>query len=263
MRWANLATSSLKTVSARYQIYVSDDSLSGSPTAKYYLQDDFSWGVVNVPHTIETQISYITQIEVTTPVSPIAGTSYFYISIYTPKRTPDAGQQSELREVRLSPVQDSGNVEGEIHTFQRLTKPSAQIKDIKEVATGDNTTDLYYGTIYKTDSTTPTETWFRKGITEAKPILRIMGEELMRMNQLPTRVFSGGVYGYISYLSVLTINNQSGKYMILEYSYDTYLNRIEMRSRQILGDELSDQDTDGFYELTFDNGNVVKPTIRG
>ena len=90
-----------------------------------------------------------------------------------------------------------------------------------------------------------------------------MGEETMRMNQLPSRIFSGGVYGFISYLSVLEIENIDGLFMILEYSYDTKENQIQITARQIFGAELSDQAEDGFYTLTYDYGKTVEPTIKG
>ena len=251
-----------------YQVIASDDVIGGSPTATYYLQDDNTWGAVNVTHkklkTVVGSGSSLNATSFTTDAIPAAltGTVYFYIRFWTPYQLGSPEGQTILNSASLAINPDSvesSNLEGEFHTFQRTTKPSAQVKNIKEVATGDNSSDVYVGTIYKADGTTPTETWFRNGITEAKPILRIMGEETMRMNQLPTRIFSGGVYGFISYLSVLEIDGLDGLFMILEYSYDTKENRIEMTSRQILGNELTDID----YELTFDYGNTVKPTIVG
>jgi hypothetical protein len=151
------------------------------------------------------------------------------------------------------------DLKGEFHTVQREDKPSSKVDDIKEVATGDNVSDIYEGTIYKTDALTPTETWNRKGFVESKPILQIMGEEKLRLNSLPTRVFSGDVYGYFNYLSVLTIDGLDGLFMPIKYSYDTKFNIINAESKQIFGDELIDID----YQKTFDYGNVVKPTIIG
>ena len=158
-------------------------------------------------------------------------------------------------------------IEGEFHTVQRIKSasftPSANIKDIKEVFTGDSASDLYVGTLYKADGNTPTISWFRSGITEAKPILQIMGEETLRLNASTSRLFYGGVFGYFSYLSRVTINGVSGIYMATKYSYDTQLGIINAELMQIYGDELDDQDEPDFYQLTYDRGEVVTPTIIG
>lgn len=261
------------TVVLQYEIYYSDTVLPDGGADIYWLQADETWGAVGVQYTWEnTDTQFTTIIEHTVPTKPIGGTMYFYISIYSPVEGPTASHDTELVEVRTSPSNEASgssqnDVIGEFHTFQRTTQPSAQIQTIKQVATGDNEPDLYVGTIYENDETTPTETWFRAAFpSEEKPILQIMGEELMRMQQLPSRLFSGDVYGYISYLNVISINGIStndipNQFMILEYSYNTYANIISMVMRQIFGDELSDQEDDGFYEQTTDYGETVKPTI--
>lgn len=248
-----------------YKIFISDLVLPDGAADIYYLQDDGDWGAVGVDNLLTfsgTSTGNNIIINHITPSKPvaIAGDGYLYVSIYNPVATGAIGTEFMiLNEVRVSPVQEDASVIGEFHTFQRTTKPSATVKQLKTVATGDNEADVYVGTIYKADTSTATETWFRNGISEAKPILQIMGEEQMRMNQNPTRIFSGDVYGFISYLNVLTIDNQDGLWMILEYSYDTRENLISMVSRQILGDELIDL----LYTQTTDYGNTVRPTIVG
>jgi hypothetical protein len=156
-------------------------------------------------------------------------------------------------------TESPSNLKGEFHTVQREDKPSSKVDDIKEVATGDNPSDVYEGTIYKTDEITPTETWNRKGVVESKPILQIMGEETMRMSQLPARVFSGDVFGYFNYLSTVTIDGVDGIFEPIKYRYDTKANVIAAEFRQMYANELTDID----YEKTFDYGNTVKPTIIG
>ena len=253
-------------VKARYKIYVGDKPLPDGTANVYYLQDDLTWGVVNDPeHILESAITRGTKLEITTPPVPFTGNSYLYIGIHTPYRTPFELGESELRFLTVSPSENSfgSPKNGEFHTFKRISKPSAQVKDIKEVATGDNPTDIYLGTTYKSDQLTPTETWNRKGFTEEKPLLRIMGEETMRMHQLPTRVFSGDVFNYLDILSVISIEDVDGRFMINEYSYNTRQNTTSLKMRQVLGAELSDQDDDKFYETGTDYGNTVKPTIEG
>ena len=109
----------------------------------------------------------------------------------------------------------------------------------------------------------PTETWNRKGFVETKPLLQIMGEETMRMSQSPAKVFSGDVFGYFDYMSVVSIDGYAGlKFMPIAYSYNTRTNITSVTFRQIYGAELADQGVDGFYVKSFDYGNVVKPTIK-
>ena len=86
-----------------------------------------------------------------------------------------------------------------------------------------------------------------------------MGEETLRLNAKPSRVFTGDVYGYFNYLSVISIDNLEGVYMPMKYSYDTKNNIISGEFKQIYGDELDDID----YLKTYDYGSTVKPTIKG
>lgn len=153
----------------------------------------------------------------------------------------------------------TNNIEGEIHTFERTVNPSSRIPKTKQVITGDSDLDIYEGTLYKADGITPTETWYRKGITEAEPILDIMGAETMRMNANTMRIFSGDVFGYFNYLSAITIDGRAGKFGVTKYSYDTYANVISMTIKQMFSAELTDLE----LQIQLDYGNVVEPTIKG
>lgn len=174
-----------------------------------------------------------------------------------PGGTPDG--DVFIKELSFSPIINEGNLKGENHTFQRTNKPSSKIKDIKTVYTGDNTSDIYEGAIYKSDETTPTQNWLRIGYAESKPLLRIMGENRMRMSSRPLKEFKGSVYGYFPYLSVVTIDNVSGLFMAIEYVYSALENKVEVTFKEILNLELSDIS----YQLDLDYGEVVQPTIRG
>ena len=192
--------------------------------------------------------------------NPLPESGNVSITIFQPFASNGIGSVF-LSEVSLINISETPlDLKGEFHTVQRTTKPSAKVENTKEVATGDNEADIYEGTIYKTNSLTPTDFWSRKGfeLTDIdKPLLQIMGEETLRMSQLPARVFSGSVFGYYNYLSVITIDGLSGVYMPIKYNYDTKNNIITSDFRQIYGDELVDID----YKKTFDYGNTVKPTI--
>lgn len=157
------------------------------------------------------------------------------------------------------------NKKGENHTFQIIDKPSSKIKDVKTVFNGDDVSDFYIGTIYKADESTPTSQWKRLGYGRQVPILRIMGEERMKMYAKPLRVFSGDVYGYIDYLSVIAIDGISNTlFMPIEYEYNAKTNITKLKLKQILNNLLPDSTYLGIdYELTYDYGNVVEPTIVG
>jgi len=162
--------------------------------------------------------------------------------------------------IDIVPAGTDQEKEGENHTFQRTLKPSSKIKDIKKVFNGDDESDIYVGTIYKADETTTTEFWTRFGAAETKPLLQIMGEERMKMYSKPLQVYKSDVYGYFNYLSLVTINGLTGKFMPTTYSYDALSNITSLELMEVLNtDILSDVD----YQLTFDYGNVVEPTIKG
>jgi len=199
--------------------------------------------------------------EVVTPRVPDDGD--IHVMIFEPniRNAPYHGGYFDVKKSALS-LSIEGREQGEFHDFQRLTKPSARVDTVKEVISGDNDGASYAGTLYENwlnVQNIPTTDWKRKGITEAKPILQIMGEEMMRMNPTPSRVFSGDIFGYIDYLSVISIDGLQGKWMIIGYSYDTLRNITSLKLREIFNAELPDLD----YEFTLDYGNVVKPTIVG
>ena len=162
--------------------------------------------------------------------------------------------------IDIVPAGTDQEKEGENHTFQRTLKPSSKIKDVKEVFNGDDESDIYVGTIYKADQITTTDKWTRQGAQETKPILQIMGEERMKMYSKPLQVYKGDVYGYFNYLSLVTINGLTGKFMPTTYSYNALSNITSLELMEVLNTDIL---SDVLYELTFDYGNVVEPTIKG
>ena len=151
------------------------------------------------------------------------------------------------------------NKVGEFHTVQRKNKPSSLIKANNTVYNGDNDKSVYVGAIFKDDLTTNTSKWFRRGTFESKPILQIAAEEELRIQQKPMIDFFGDIKGEMPYLSAITINNIQGKFMPIEWDYDTVRNVCTVRYLELYSEELNDID----YVFTFDYGNTVKPTIKG
>ena len=227
----------------------------------YYLNNDGEW--VSSTAFISANIQK-TQIDfrLTSNNMPINGS--VNIEIWRPKvlfSISGSVDKVLLSKCGFSPAgQELDDIKGENHTFQRTLKPSSKIKDIKTVFNGDNESDTYAGAIYKADQTTTTDLWTRQGAQETKPLLQIMGEDRMKMYSKPLQVYKGDVYGYFNYLSLVTINGLTGKFMPTTYSYDALSNITSLELTEVLNtDILSDVE----YELTFDYGNVVEPTIKG
>ena len=232
-------------------------------TSTYYLSDNGGWF---------TSLTYITTRATLAPVTttiksaeyPISGDISF--EVYTNKvfeepgysGTPHYTEIVSYSEIRIFP-NENDTVEGENHTVQIENNPSTKIKDTIEIFNGDNVRDRFVGTIYKTDLVTTTSTWFRLGITEAKPIIQIMAEEILRINAAPAKIFSGDVFGFVSFFSVVTINNLTGKFFPIESSYNAIKNTTTLKLIEVFTAEIADID----YELTYDYGNVVEPTIKG
>ncbi len=243
----NTETTSVEVTRPKIQVTVDDG------TTTYYLGSNGAWF---------TNVQYLKIRTIKSEGYPVDGDvswTVFTNDVFIPPGDPSANNESvKYNGIRVFPNEITNKL-GEFHTVQRSDKPSSNIKDVKEIFNGDNIEDRYVGAIYKTDQTSPTDTWFRAGISEAKPILRIMVEDTLRMSASPARVFSGDIYGYMPYLSAITISGVTGLFMPLSYSYDTKANIISLKLRQIFGAELTDID----YEMTFDYGKTVKPTIIG
>lgn len=151
------------------------------------------------------------------------------------------------------------NKQGEFHTVQRKNKPSSIVKANNTVYNGDNDKIVYLGAIFKEDLMSNTSKWFRRGTFESKPLLQIAAEEELRIQQKPMIDFYGDIKGEMPYLSAITINNIQGKFMPIEWDYDTVKNVCTVRYLELYAEELDDID----YVPTFDYGNTVKPTIKG
>ena len=191
---------------------------------------------------------------VSTP--PIEGDIHFYFNHpqvnFGVNPSQPVGVYLDFREISAENTNDpiNSDVKGETFTFQRTINPSSNTAKTKEVFTGDSFFDIYEGSLYKNDGITPTETWARDGITESVSILVIMGGEMMRMNASTVRIFSGDIYGFFDYMSVVSIDGKSGLYGVTKYSYDTKQNIISVELTQLYGDELLGFNFRGRFRLT-------------
>ena len=192
------------------------------------------------------------------PISGNAVIELYSVKFLDEKFVGDFRPVVEFNIVDFLPA-NTETLQGEFHTVQRKTKPSSLIKANKTVYNGDRTSKEYIGDIFKQDKVTTTSLWNRKNTYEQFPLLRIVAENALRIAQKPLLVFIGDVYGELPYLSVISINNIQGKFMPIEWEFDTVRNVGKVKLLELYAEEINDID----YELTFDYGNTVKPTIKG
>jgi len=227
----------------------------------YYLKKDGSWTtsptfiIIKVEQTgSRANFDYTISAQET----PISGDIYAEIYRSEVESYFYAYYPIEITDFNIIPnLAGLGGVVGEFHTVSRIEKVSSIVKENKTVYNGDNAGVIYLGAIFKDDETTPTSTWSRRGSFESYAILRIAAEEELRINQKPLKLFSGSTFGYVPYLSIISINNISGKFMAIDYSYDTAKNITTFKLLELYSEEIQDI----LYKFALDYGNSVKPTI--
>jgi hypothetical protein len=230
-----------------------------------YLQKDGSWSSSStyIDFTLPIDNTFIYEIK----TEPIPFDGSIYIELYTPSPISfnnDYTVRCLITESTLKVTDSLGELKGEIHTFQRTDNSSSKIAETKEVFNGDINSALYSGTIYGMDETTPTDIdWYIDSpFVFRKPILRIMGEERMKMYEKPLKVFKGDVYGYIDYLSVISINNITGWFMPIEWNYDASKNITKLKLKEILNlNPFLTSYPNITHSVILDNGDVQDPTI--
>ena len=193
---------------------------------------------------------------------PIAGN--IEVNLYVAKsgttiQNPINATISEYHTVDIVPTVENKPEVGEFHTVERANKISTIVKDNKVVYNGDNAGIVYIGAIFKENGIDTTSLWNREKEFTSKPILQIAAEEELRISQKPLKKFTGSTFGYLRYLSVIKIDSITGKFMPIEYSYDTFSNISTIKSLELFSAEISDL----VYNKTSDFGSVVKPTIKG
>ena len=167
------------------------------------------------------------------------------------------GSTTLIKALDIIPSQSSNKaIEGEFHTVERANRVSSIVKPNQTVYNGDNPSQVYNGTIFD-ENLDPTALWSRKNSALKQPLLQIAAEEELRIAQRPTKIFRGDFYGYIPYLSLVTINNIA-KFMFLEWSYNTSTNVTTAKQLELFVADVPDI----VYKYSIDYGNTVKPTIK-
>lgn len=259
-----ITESNLKTGTSRTLIKL----VGGSGTR--YLYPDGSWQ--SSQRFLGVFLQFNEEYNYRIDSAPLPFDGDVFIEIWTPSNssniTPDRDVEYLITRSFIAPSNDLGLIKGEIHTFQRISKPSSKIGETKEVFNGDSPSELYVGTIYKADEVTPTSLWNFSSTGELinyATILQIMGLERMKMYAKPLKVFKGDVYGFIDFLSVVTIDNIDGLFVPIEYKYNASDNITTLKMKEILNYGLPNSTfSDIEYNLQINNENqVVEPTIKG
>ena len=222
----------------------------------FWADDDGTWK--NTDTFINRVVDGISTETWTLKTEPVPNNCNVYVAIYNVAAGSSTPKLAEIQSCKLINNFNYDGRIGEFHTVTRAVSPSSIVKNNQEVYNGDSIDQIFIGAIYKSDKTSLTTIWTRKDKLEEKSLLRISAEDDMRIQQKPIKCFSGSFFGEIDYLSIIEINNVSGLFMFVEYSYDTDSNITTGKLQQFYIDEVADLN----YALTFDYGKTVKPSIR-
>jgi hypothetical protein len=192
-------------------------------------------------------------------------------------------EYGNLRINRFSIKAKQLNVEGESFTAIRSEeendrsrrKSTAVVEEAEDIFVGDNKSDIYNGSIEDFQSLN-TIYWSKKtvnGTIDTKkrfPLLNWLVRDRLQISSGNSLTFSGGVYGYLPYLSVILIDNiglpiqnpvKLHRFMTTQYSYDLSKNIISVNYDRIFQINI-DEDV-SVNGPTLEGSKVVRPLIRG
>lgn len=229
----------------------------------YYLKSNGVWSTDSSNYlTFQLTFNQVFSYEIQSNPLPIDGN--VKMQLYQPRESSGGSTPTvyhQVNEFTIVTIDELGDLKGEIHTFQRIANPSSKIANNTEVLNGDSESSLYSGTIYQGDKITPTTEWNRLNIRKVA-LIRLMGEDKMKMYGKPLQVFRGSLMGYVDYLSVININNITGKFTPIEWSYDCKNNITTIKNKEILNNDLGGVNfNDVDYKITLDYGENENPTI--
>ena len=128
---------------------------------------------------------------------------------------------------------------------------------------GDNASDIYIGAI-EDENENLTRLWAKSNInvvdpSDIRPLLEWLSRDRLTISSGNSTIFSGGIYGYLEYLSQLSIDNIDGVFMTTSYNYDISNGLIDAKHVRIFNDDIEE---DVLYEFNYEDANVVRPTIE-
>jgi hypothetical protein len=263
-------------------------TLIGDSGVRYYLDSEGAWGesssnkiqiykVFN--NSLDRPYNRPTTFEGTTLGIPEAGD--LEVHFYLPKFASDfvTYNYSRITSVNITKVDDG--ITGESHTSKRglLNTDNRTVTSVVESAVdvfvGDNPlTDAYVGGIE--DSAGENTLLWSKGFIDGgvdtsvqTRLLEWMVRDRLQISSGNSLNFSGGVYGYLPYLGVITIDNIGTRsepttlhrFMTTEWSYDLARNKIAINLERIFNENIL---TDIDYKYSLETENIIiKPAVVG
>ena len=170
-----------------------------------------------------------------------------------------------------------GNIKSKDYIARKNNAVSSAVKDSITVFNGDSKSDLFVGTIFESDSDTPTLKWNRyivnndlsfTYLNDNKEILEIIAGEGLSVSPRPMSEFEGDFKGYIGYLNFFYIdsflkpyadNFVKKQFQFLKWSYSFDDDVTKMFAREIEGLDL---DPNTYNVKIYENfGNENKITL--
>lgn len=124
---------------------------------------------------------------------------------------------------------------GEYHDAKLLNFKSSYLNPPVVVINSNQNDDVFLNNLYRNSSGTliPEGSWNRGDIAPVyDDLLELTSRERLDILQRPQMIFSGDVYGYFPYFTVVTYDRISGQFLPLQYSYNTLQNIIRLESSQ-------------------------------
>ena len=164
-----------------------------------------------------------------------------------------------INSIELNPSSNQ-TLKGEYHETQFKKRISTKSNKDLVVYNGDTLSEIYYGTLLNSEYNALDAKWYRFGFTEERELLSICAEDRLRSAPRPMIEFEGDIMGYFPFLSHIAINNITGNFQPIEYTYNAISDTIKLTNREFSNMPL---DTTTFsVEKSFDYGNFTKVTIK-
>lgn len=154
--------------------------------------------------------------------------------IYFPDNTRFTGRVglAEIYDFKISAISTGEDIVSETHNVINNADYTYSPKEF-EVDNGDSSFYGYEGTLFKSDTVTPTDLWRKKGTVPFYSFLEITTKDLMWMHSRPMRIYEGTVYGYFDYFSIFSITHLNGKFMVTSADYDFKSNKTKVVMMEI------------------------------
>ena len=213
----------------------------------YYLEEDGSWSTLprrltvfvdNGPQKLtpkwESDPAPITG-QIIVRIYPIDNENDFPAGIY--------GRGSIISDVNVGAIsQQQAEIRQAETTARKLNNPSPVVIEPQVSQLGDasfpdgslfDAGTVYISTIYETDTTTPAKNGYRSGNLFPEPLNTVAATDALILQSQVARVFKGKVYGYVSPMARVQINNVPGIYIVSEASWNALENTTNLQLYQI------------------------------